>query len=57
MEALYYGVTVLCIPFFGDQTQNCASATTNGFATNLQLKDITKQTFSDAFDDVLENPK
>lgn len=57
MEALYYGVPMLCIPFFADQSQNCARIARNGYSLTFNINDMNKETFSNAIDEMLNNPK
>ncbi|XP_044745298.1 uncharacterized protein LOC123307146 [Coccinella septempunctata] len=57
IEALHHGVPVLGIPIFGDQKTNVPNAVRNGYAVQLDLKDLNERTFSEALDEILKNPK
>lgn len=57
IEALHHGVPVLGIPIFGDQKSNIPIAVRNGYAVQLDLKDLNEKTFTTALDEIMNNPK
>nr|XP_022921023.1 2-hydroxyacylsphingosine 1-beta-galactosyltransferase-like [Onthophagus taurus] len=52
-ESLYYGVPLVCIPFFADQFKNCADAEMNGYSRTVKLNELTEKSFSEALNKVL----
>ncbi|KAK5645027.1 hypothetical protein RI129_006327 [Pyrocoelia pectoralis] len=57
MEAIYHGVPVVAIPFFGDQEMNAANAENCGYAVVVSYEELTENTLQTAVDEVLINPK
>lgn len=57
LEAAYYGVPVVGIPFYGDQRTNLANLGARGMAIQLQYNNITKQSVLDALHTVLYQPR
>lgn len=56
-EASYYGVPMVAIPFFCDQTHNSVKMESSGVAVVLDVKDVTKETFLQAIRTVLNNER
>ncbi|XP_022921076.2 UDP-glycosyltransferase UGT4-like isoform X1 [Onthophagus taurus] len=52
-ESLYYGVPMVCIPFFGDQFKNCADAEINGYSITVKLNELSEKSFSEGLNKVL----
>lgn len=55
MEALYHEVPILAIPFFGDQDENAAKATGDGWCRGIKVFDITEEKFTEILTDLLNN--
>ncbi|KAL1490671.1 hypothetical protein ABEB36_013328 [Hypothenemus hampei] len=56
IETVYYGVPVISIPIFGDQRMNAVYVETKGFGRILLWQDITKTTFSNMVNELINNP-
>lgn len=56
-EAVYFGVPVIGIPGFGDQISNVQNAALNGYAIRLDLASLDEETFYNAIQEMLSNPK
>lgn len=56
-EAVYFGVPILGIPFFGDQKYNAKKIVTEELGVQLSLQDLTKETLSAAINAVLNDPR
>lgn len=56
-EAIHYGVTLICIPFFGDQDHNSLRVVTLGSAIQLDYIKINKETVFKALKEILYNPR
>lgn len=56
-ESVYFGVPLICIPFFGDQPTNAAIATKNGMAVTVDYRRFSRETFEGALNQVLFNRK
>uniref|UniRef100_A0A1W7R8H2 UDP-glucuronosyltransferase n=1 Tax=Aedes albopictus TaxID=7160 RepID=A0A1W7R8H2_AEDAL len=54
-EALFHGVPLLGMPFFGDQQANTLAVEKEGWAVIVQFADLTEETFSSAMDEILTN--
>ncbi|XP_017771347.1 PREDICTED: UDP-glucuronosyltransferase 2C1-like [Nicrophorus vespilloides] len=54
-EAIFHGVPMIAIPFFGDQQKNVAETAQRGFAIQLQLKDISEETLSTTMEEISGN--
>ena len=57
LEALYNGVPVVGIPFYGDQRINLANLEARGMGIQLQYNNVTKQSVLDALRTVLQQPR
>lgn len=57
LEAVYNGVPVVGIPFYGDQRTNLANLEARGMGIQLQYNNITKQSVLDALHTVLYQPR
>lgn len=55
MEALYHGVPLLLIPFFGDQFRNAIHIDSSGHGKFIHHRDITIKTFSKAINEIISN--
>lgn len=55
MEALYHGVPLLSIPFFGDQFRNAIRIEASGHGKFIQHRDITTKTLSKAINEIISN--
>lgn len=56
-EAIYHGVPILGLPFGQDQFANLNRAVDDGYGLKLEWKDLNKETFGKAIDELLQNPK
>ncbi|XP_060527588.1 UDP-glycosyltransferase UGT5-like [Cylas formicarius] len=56
-ETVYHGVPILALPAVGDQKLNAAHAESLGLGRKLFPSEITEESFKDALNDVLDNPK
>lgn len=56
MEAKYYGVPVLGMPFFGDQPGNVQMAVKEGWAVALEFNKLNEAIVTRALQEVLKNP-
>nr|XP_023027892.1 UDP-glucuronosyltransferase 2C1-like [Leptinotarsa decemlineata] len=57
MESVYFGVPILGIPTYWDQYKNIEDVVRRGMAVKLNLHDLTEETFSNALNEILNNPK
>lgn len=57
LEALTYGVPMIGIPLFGDQTANIDFFVKRNMAVVLDFKNLTEQSIYVALDQILNNPK
>ncbi|XP_046427732.1 UDP-glucosyltransferase 2-like [Neodiprion fabricii] len=57
LEAIHAGVPMVGIPFFGDQMLNVGGYAYRGFAVYLNYETLNKESFSEALNEVLTNPK
>ncbi|KAI4462084.1 UDP-glucosyltransferase [Holotrichia oblita] len=57
IEALYHSVPIVGIPVFGDQAMNMANAVLRGQGVVVQYSELTEETFMNAIQEVLQNPK
>uniref|UniRef100_U5EZ23 Putative glucosyl/glucuronosyl transferase n=1 Tax=Corethrella appendiculata TaxID=1370023 RepID=U5EZ23_9DIPT len=56
-EAQFHGVPIVGIPLMGDQVFNLEVTKNAGWSKNLDLSDLTEEKFTEAINDVLNNPK
>lgn len=56
-EAIHYGVTLICIPLFGDQDHNSQKVVRTGSAIELDFFKITKETIYEALKEIIYNPR
>lgn len=56
-EAVYYGVPVLGIPFFGDQPKNLVQAVAAGYGLQLNFENITDDSVFLVINEILTNKK
>lgn len=56
-EALFRGVPIIGIPFYGDQKHNTANIVTNGYGLEVDFKSLSEETFTNAIKEILTNPK
>lgn len=54
-EAVYHGVPIIGIPFFGDQHLNIKRASNAGWAITLNYKNITTESVQWALNEILSN--
>lgn len=57
MEAKYYGVPVLGIPIFGDQSGNINMVVKEGWAVELDYSSLTEKKIDLALDSMLKNSR
>lgn len=55
-EAIYYGVPIIGMPFFGDQYLIIDKAVKNGYGLSLLYKDVTEKTLKDTLNSILYDP-
>lgn len=56
-EATFYGVPLIGIPIFGDQTLNMAKTEKAGFGVTVQYTNLTEESILWALNEILENKK
>ena len=56
-EAAYHGVPVLGLPLYGDDMISMKLVEKAGYGISLPWRNITAQSFSEAFMNLLEKPK
>ncbi|KAK9870197.1 hypothetical protein WA026_006281 [Henosepilachna vigintioctopunctata] len=56
-EAVYHGVPIVGIPFFGDQKMNIEIAVSAGYAVDIPFEALTENLFRGKLKEVLENPR
>lgn len=56
-EAVYRGVPVLGIPFYGDQPANTANFVNAGFGLRLLFDELTEESFTEVIQNILNDPK
>lgn len=57
LETVYHGVPILGIPMFAEQKMNVANSVSLGLGTSLNFRELTEETFLNAINEVLYNPK
>ncbi|XP_074036451.1 UDP-glucosyltransferase 2 isoform X2 [Leptinotarsa decemlineata] len=57
IESVFFGVPILGIPTYWDQYKNIEDVVRRGMALKLNLHDLTEETFSNALNDILNDPK
>lgn len=55
VEAVYFGVPLICIPVFVDQRMNAALATDGGFAITIYPEELNKITLKHALQNIFNN--
>lgn len=56
IEAVYFGVPIIGIPVYADQTMNIERATLNGFALCIKYKELDEEKLTWALNETLNNP-
>lgn len=54
-EAVYHGVPLLGIPFFGDQDGNLEQASRRGISTTLNFEEISEELITEKVSQILQN--
>uniref|UniRef100_A0A1I8P327 UDP-glucuronosyltransferase n=1 Tax=Stomoxys calcitrans TaxID=35570 RepID=A0A1I8P327_STOCA len=57
IETIFYGTPILGIPIFADQFMNVKNAVKAGYALELQLNEMTKDSFKKTIKELWRNPK
>nr|XP_023025422.1 UDP-glucuronosyltransferase 2C1-like [Leptinotarsa decemlineata] len=57
IESVFFGVPILGIPTYWDQYKNIEDVVRRGMAVKLNLHDLTEETFSNALNEILNDPK
>ena len=57
LEAGYHGVPMICVPFFGDQFDNCVTAKHVGMGEVLYKEQMTEENLANAINTVLNNSR
>ncbi|XP_017779857.1 PREDICTED: UDP-glucuronosyltransferase-like [Nicrophorus vespilloides] len=57
MEAIYFGVPLIGVPFFGDQMANMKMHVKNGFALQIDFDDLNEASLTETFDTITKNPR
>lgn len=55
LEAMYFGVPLICIPVFVDQGFNAALVTNNKVALTIHPQQLNRHTLKEALDQILTN--
>lgn len=55
-EAIYHGIPVLGIPFFGDQKANIAKMEHKNLATYIDIRNISTEIMYEKLTEMLSNP-
>ncbi|KAJ8679930.1 hypothetical protein QAD02_015717 [Eretmocerus hayati] len=55
-EAVYYGVPVICVPFFVDQLVNCDIASEKGYGIKLNIEIARQEDYDSAIAKILHDP-
>lgn len=56
-EALYYQIPVIGIPLYGDQFRNIATLTSKNVAVEINYKNITRESLTEALTTILNDTK
>lgn len=56
-EAVYYGVPLVGIPFFGDQYMNVLGCVRDGYAIHLPYDELTGNSLTGAVTELIQNPR
>lgn len=57
IEAIHFGVPFIGIPGFADQHANVAEAVRKEYGLGLSLNELNEETFTNALQEIQENPK
>ncbi|XP_017779257.1 PREDICTED: UDP-glucuronosyltransferase-like [Nicrophorus vespilloides] len=57
IEAVYFGIPLIGVPFFGDQMSNMQMHVKNGFAIQIDFDDLNEASLTEAFNTITKNPK
>jgi UDP:flavonoid glycosyltransferase YjiC (YdhE family) len=57
IEANVFGIPIICIALFGDQTRNCKMVEDRGLSINLQKTALSKESLSDAIHELVRTKK
>ncbi|GBP55609.1 UDP-glucuronosyltransferase 2B15 [Eumeta japonica] len=53
LEAVHHGVPAICVPFYADQSLNCAKSVKTGWGIALDMKDLDRRVLRKALDEIL----
>ncbi|KAG5861030.1 UDP-glucosyltransferase 2, partial [Gonioctena quinquepunctata] len=57
IEAIYFGVPMIGVPFFVDQKTNVAHSVAEGIAILINLRELSETTLYDALTEIVNNPR
>lgn len=55
-EALFRGVPIIGIPFYGDQKQNTLNVVMGGYGLQVDFGTLSEESFTDTLNEILTNP-